>query len=387
MATPTAPIATATEDHTPLEWLSPDLPGPDYPDENDAAYHEWAEAHYRGVAAGSPASVHPPQTNVVDPGCPLTRDHAIRTDVRYRFRRQDHAYAYSRTLHVLAAAHRHEKRSRRLALCGAHATLWHSPSTNTLAVRAYHCGLRCCPRCRETHAGRTRELLDRFLATVGLNRLSMITLTLAHSDNPLTEQIDRLYASFRRLRASQCWTNARPKGYAVLEIVRQTADSQWHPHLHLLADAPYIPHHQLAAAWRDATGDSYIVDIRRVNRRSRDRHRDYLCNYLTKPPTTAILDDSDLLLEWIDALHSRKVLLRFGRPTLADAPPPPVDPHDWALLGSISGLISAATRGDRRAITWLLRLQNGACVEQRDHDAGSDYAGNPAVPRAIPFFY
>jgi len=316
----------------------------------------------------------PPQTNDSSLAANPTARNGLRPDTAYRFRRPDHLLAYTRTLDIMRPLYRHAKRVRRLELCGAHATIWHSPSTDTIAVRAYHCGMRCCPRCRETHSAQTREKLDRFLILVPPHRLSMITFTLQHADTPLSEQIDRLYASFKQLRKSPLWRRAKPRGYSVLEISRSTDGLHWHPHLHLLANTPYILDDKLKAEWLRITGDSWIVDIRRVNSRARDEHRDYLCGYLTKPATTDILMHDAILTEWIDALMHRHVLISFGRPQLADKPPPPEDPQDWSLIGSLTGLLNSFARGDARAAHWLRRIGQGPTAERRDCDAGKDYS-------------
>lgn len=353
------------------------------------------EPSYYGNCAGSETNDHaaythvlPPQTSGCDLPSNLPEQNPIRNDTLYRFRRPDHKLAYTRTLDVMRPLYRHRERVKRLELCGAHATIWHSPSTDTIAVRAYHCGMRCCPRCRETHSAKTREKIDRFLALVPPHRLSMITFTLLHSDTPLSDQIDRLYASFKELRKTALWKKAKPRGYSVLEICRSTDGLMWHPHLHLLANTPYILDEALRQEWHRITGDSYIVDIRRVNTRARDEHRDYLCGYLTKPATTDILLHDNILTEWIDSLMHRHVLIGFGRPQLADKPPPPVDPQDWSLVGSLLGLLNSFEHGDARAAHWLARIGQGPTVERRDCEAGKDYSIDKAyhTPDTPQFF-
>jgi len=38
----------------------------------------------------------------------------------------------------------------------------------------------------------------------------------------------------------------------------------WHPHMHVLMDADYMPKAKLQRDWRELAGDSFIVDIRQV---------------------------------------------------------------------------------------------------------------------------
>lgn len=341
-----------------------------------------------GAAVVFGTSLDPPQSTVIFQDGPIDHEARTRPDTAYRFRKPEHAYAYQRTLDALNSRHTWAKQARRLGLCGAHATIWHSPSTDQIRVQAYHCGLRCCPRCREMHAARTRTTLGRFLRPVPRNRLSMITLTTAHSALPLCEQIDGLYGSFRRLRASRLWRAAKPRGYAVLEITYNPDREEWHPHLHLLAETPYIPQGKLAAAWTAATrGTASIVDIRRVNRHSVERYQHYLTDYLTKPAAREVLDHPVRLVEWIDGLTHRKVLIKFGRPTLADEPEKPVDPGDWSLVGSMIGILAGHARHNKRAAYWLKRLGQEQVHEVRDLDAGKDYSLCPEYRSPHEQFY
>lgn len=360
---PASPSPNSAELDTPLEWLIPDEDR-SLVDEEDNSGH--------------PTSVHHIPLSVVDTARPLTTNEFFSHEVAFRFRRPGHAMAHARTLASLRSRQRHAKRAIRLAGCGSHATVWHSPTTDTIAIRAYHCGLRCCPRCRETHSAKTRDTIDRFLAKVDRTRLSMLTLTLVHTDQPLADQIDHLYRSFRRLRASKLWRTHNPKGFAVCEVSRSADGLAWHPHLHLLAEMPYIEHALLTAAWLAATVDSSIVHIRRINRKSVEKHRDYLTSYLTKPPTQSVLDSPELLLDWIDAFTSRHVLLRFGKPELAESAPPPEDPQDWLLIGRFALLVDAMLAGDGLATHWMIRIGKECVKERRDSRAGKDYGADMA---------
>lgn len=343
-------------DGTPHAWYQG---GPDDPD----SVQDAADADAAALAAVESTLLDPPQSNG-------SLDPLARADVKYRFRY--HEQPYTRVLTVLRSHYRHEKRARRLSLCGAHATVWQSASTGEIALRSYHCGMRICPRCRETHAARTKDKLQRFTATVPINELSMISLTIRSTTAPLGVQISNLYTAFKKLRKSEVWRAANPSGYAVLEITRNTDTGLWHPHLHLLARAKYMPLAKVRAAWEIATHGSWSVDIRRVNSASRERLQKYLADYLTKPPQDSVLSDDAALTEWIDAHQDRKVLLRFGRPTLADEKPAPPDPGDWHLIGTLAGIIRSARLGYSNARHWLLLIAK-AGREHRDPDAGKDY--------------
>lgn len=344
-------------DSTPLAWIHPSDAATDYSPQADSPLPA-------ADAAVAPSTLlDAPQSNGFDN--PLSRP-----DIRYRFSRCEQAY--TRVLNVMRSHYRHKKRARRLSMCGAHATVWQSASTGEIALRSYHCGMRTCPRCRESHAARVKDKLQRFTTTVPINELSMISLTIRSTTAPLGVQISNLYKAFKALRKSDVWKAGKPSGYAVLEITRNTDTGLWHPHLHLLARARYMPLAQVRAAWEIATHGSWSVDIRRVNTTSRDKLHSYLAEYLTKPPQDSVMQDDAALTEWIDAHQDRKVLLRFGRPTLADEAPVPPDPRDWSLIGTLAGIIRSAQLGYTHAKHWLLLISTKA-REHRDPDAGKDY--------------
>jgi hypothetical protein len=204
-------------------------------------------------------------------------------------------------------------------------------------------------------------------------RTSLITLTLKSCSEPLPDQVDRLYRNFRALRQMPVWRKAKPRGFGVLEITYNAERKQWHPHLHLLADAPYIPHQALTAAWNQVTHGSFIVDIRRVCTKNIERVQKYLSEYLTKPPCDEVLNDNIRLAEWIETLENRKVLLRFGKPQLADEKPPEPQPEDWTLIGRYDAILSAANAGDAEAMKWIAYLHDFRQRETNDPKAGKDY--------------
>jgi hypothetical protein len=155
----------------------------------------------------------------------------------------------------------------------------------------------------------------------------------------------------------------------------------------LLCETPYIRHAALRDAWTIATRGATIIDIRRVNRSAIEQTQHYLTDYLTKPPCISVLDDPTLLIEWIDGLTHRKVLLRFGRPILAQKPQPKPDAGDWCLIGSLIGLLTGAHRQNKRALYWLGRMSTSHVTESRDPDAGKDYSIDPSYHHALEQFF
>jgi len=91
-------------------------------------------------------------------------------------------------------------------------------------------------------------------------------------------EVDRIIASFRKLRTRKIW-NAK-NGIASIEILKKGEDS-WYVHLHALIDSKWMDQKALLDVWLDITGDSFVVDIRRVKGGRKEALREVL-KYQTK---------------------------------------------------------------------------------------------------------
>ena len=91
-------------------------------------------------------------------------------------------------------------------------------------------------------------------------------------------EVSRILASFRKLRQRKVW-NAKD-GIASIEILKKGEDS-WYVHIHALIDSKWMDQKALSDAWLDITGDSSVVDIRRVKSERRQALREVL-KYQTK---------------------------------------------------------------------------------------------------------
>lgn len=139
------------------------------------------------------------------------------------------------------------------------------------------CKRRTCPKCARI---RSLRLVEMYLPVVLCFQWAcLVTLTLKvvpYGD--VQEQVDRITASFRKLRMRKVW-NAK-NGIASIEIVKEETNC-WYVHLHTLVDSKWMDQKALSDAWKKITGDSYIVDIRRIKSDKRSALREVL-KYQTK---------------------------------------------------------------------------------------------------------
>lgn len=171
----------------------------------------------------------------------------------------------------------------------------------------FRCRDRLCPLCA---SARSRQVTDRVLAAVAkTDSLRFLTLTLASSDAPLREQLDRLNAMYREFRRTSAWKRHVWGGIATIEVTRNENTGQWHPHLHVLTNGTFWKQSEIADAWKRVTGDSCIVDIRMPpSRRGVAR---YVAKYASKPPRMQDWPQG-AIREFAEAIHRRRMLIATG---------------------------------------------------------------------------
>lgn len=173
--------------------------------------------------------------------------------------------------------------------------------------------------------------------------LRFLTLTIKTNDEPLAEQLDKLYRSFQALRRRVVWTKAVTGGAAFLELKRSSKSDRWHPHLHCLLAGRWVDRKELKRAWYAITTDSFVIDIRPVH--NTEHAARYVTKYASKPFNASFVRRPDLLDEAIVALKGRKLAVTFGnwRGLLMTARPPD---GTWELVAPLNSIIERAAAGN-----------------------------------------
>lgn len=138
------------------------------------------------------------------------------------------------------------------------------------------CGKRfaCqCPSCSKRWREKNRKLIERGLETFRTPKFMTLTLRKVEGRGvPIERHAESRNALFHRLRRD----GYRIRGWmSVIEPPN---------HQHLVIDCDYVPQNTLSKYWKTVTGDSYIVDIRRVAP-TKDGLKGvarYMAKYLTK---------------------------------------------------------------------------------------------------------
>lgn len=241
--------------------------------------------------------------------------------------------------------------------CGMNAWVLRSRDDDgALKIAGSSCKDRFCVPCADSRSSR---IGNRIRAKIPPEGISFLTLTLADTEKPLRILLDKLLASFRRLRQWQKWKDAVAGGVAFVEIKWSNAKTRWHPHLHVVMEADYLPQDQISARWRRVTHGSFIVDIRRP--KNAETVIRYICKYGSKPLDQSFVANPDRLDEAIQALKGRHLCMAFGAWrgwALVESD----DTDEWIKIDSLSNLLDRERRGDPEAINIMEQLR---CATKR----------------------
>lgn len=231
------------------------------------------------------------------------------------------------------------------AHCGSDLWLCVNEAHDDLKLRCNQCHHRMCIPCATARAAVITENLAQILDQ---RPTRFLTLTLRHSDTPLTDQIHRLRHSFNMLRRRQSWKSAVKGGAAFLEIKLGEQDGLYHVHLHCLIEGSYWDQREISREWHCVTGDSSIVHVKAVT--NTEMAARYVTKYVTKPADSTIYRDAEKLDEFITALKGQRLCMTFGSWRGLKLEEVPESGVKWISCGHIDSLLSNANRGDQVAM-------------------------------------
>lgn len=251
-------------------------------------------------------------------------------------------------------------RIERFRLCGCEAwVIQRSTDPRELRISANWCHDRWCQLCGRQRARKIRTVLAAWIQG---RSLKFVTLTLKQTDEPMIAQIKRLYQAFKALRRVALWRKAVQGGCAILEVKRSKDGLRWNTHLHILLESKFIDQGELSDAWKAKTGDSWIVDIRRVTEGKAALA--YVMKYITKGLHAGISNSPALLAEAMIAMRGTKLLNCFGTwRGLQLNEKIPVEDDEWIPLGRLTDILERASHGDADALQLLddLKRRTESC--------------------------
>jgi hypothetical protein len=239
------------------------------------------------------------------------------------------------------------------ACCGSGCWVQHSRARGKYRLSFNACKSRWCVPCGTARAARLRASVKDALSD--WQKIRFVTLTLRHSDTPLTDQIDRLYRSLKELRRRPLWCNSITGSAAFLEVKISDRDGLWHPHLHVLCVGSWIDQKELSREWHSVTGDSSYVHIELA--KTQNGVAFYVTKYVTKPLDSSVFANPNKLDEAITALRGRRLVNGAG--LLKGICDRPTDDGvaDWHNIGRLDDLLADAAGGDQIAVDILSQVR------------------------------
>jgi hypothetical protein len=135
-------------------------------------------------------------------------------------------------------------------------------------VPTYRCFLPLCPDCARRKANQAVKRVAPKIYQALRNNPDLLpvflTLTIKSSKKrDLRAGNRQIKKCFKTLRNRQIWDDNIAGGFGRVENTFNPKEG-WHPHIHCLTIQKCVPQSALSDAWKSITGDSYIVDIKRV---------------------------------------------------------------------------------------------------------------------------
>ena len=280
--------------------------------------------------------------------CPLQRSRELCSSFRHggwHDRRQ-------RTLRALTAASVSPHRLDRFARCGD--TAWVLASTTEhgrYRLATNRCRDRFCTPCANEH----RAIVCRNLRESLKDRtLRLMTLTLKSREEPLADQLSRLYASWGRLRGILRRCSGLLGGVAFVELTLNSQTRLWHPHLHVIFEGQWIDKAFVRQNWLAITGDSYIVDLRPI--RDSNHAAGYVAKYASKALSANVVTDHERFTEAVVALQAHRLFATFGTFSGLHLSRHPESDVGWEPLRPLYLVIQDAIAGDATSRLILSQL-------------------------------
>jgi hypothetical protein len=252
-----------------------------------------------------------------------------------------------RVYDALMATHEPNRRLDAFANCGS--ALFLSRDGDDLALTSNHCHDRLCVPCQTARRAMLVANVQEAIAN-SKQVVRFCTLTLRARECKLSDQLTRLTESFKSLRRRKFWKETITGGAFFIEVKLGKTSKAWHVHAHCLLEGKFLDQRTLSEEWHAVTGDSYIVDVRKIDDPA--RRASYVTKYATKPADTTVLSSPDHLQEFVVSIKGRRLFQCFGtwKAFALEAEHEPR--RNLTVIGSIEHLAKEAARGEPTAARW-----------------------------------
>lgn len=251
-----------------------------------------------------------------------------------------------------------EGRLARFLDCGSHAWVMRSPEQPpTYRITCNRCRDRFCTPCAMSRARGVANAVALFSRGLWMR---MFTLTLRDTGATMKQDIDRLYRCFAKLRRRKLWWSTQKGGVYMCEIKRRGSSQGWHVHIHAICEGVWMEVRDLATAWHEITGDSFIVHIGEVKDEKHAAY--YVSKYAGKGVHGHCYTEPMLLREAMMAIKGRRLIGKFGTWSKLDLKVE-AELGDWLPVDSLRRLLLRSNDGDVVATAILDALRRTTCQD------------------------
>lgn len=176
------------------------------------------------------------------------------------------------------------------------------------AMSLQRCRDRLCPVCSRIKGLQTTARVQEAVKLLPSKRF--MTLTIKSTEKTLKQASRDATNGFRELRRSKIWKQHVTAGIWTKEIKPGTEEGTWNVHIHMIVSGKYFPQDQLSKAWLTATGDSFVVDIRKVN--DDEKAASYVTKYISKPGNFNRWSQEEIV-QFATAVKGDRMIGTFGK--------------------------------------------------------------------------
>src|SRR5208283_1289026 len=117
-----------------------------------------------------------------------------------------------------------------------------------------------------------------------------------------------------------------------------------HPHLHVIADGVFLDKKDLSRDWHEATGDSFVTDIRKLKDAKEAAY--YVSKYAAKGVNAEVWGDPVAAAEWLKATKGVRTCGTWGTWRGYRLTHHEVTTAGWKYVATYSEVIAAARRAE-----------------------------------------
>jgi hypothetical protein len=251
----------------------------------------------------------------------------------------------------------------RFAQCGSGCMIEMTARGERVRLKACYCHSKHCEPCMRAKGNKIAANLRERLSVEAEGRYRFITLTLKHTKQPLAVQLARLYKAFKKMRSYPEWKESQHGGAAMLEVKYDAPTGFWHPHLHLVSEGNFLHKRDLCAMWKQATGDSFIVDIRQMKDTKEVAH--YVTKYISKGTSPSVWSIQSVAQEWIVATKGVRTMATYGTWRGFKLLAVKDDGLEWKPVASLISLYAGIEAGEEWAMRLLVRLEEKRLAREK----------------------